>query len=309
MRPARDGDVMAQRTHRRRAGRVSPAARGAGAARWVLAAPLLLLLFGLVLRPIVQGVQTALSNDLLSEFEITPAGLANFKEVLTDPNFWKACTFTVTYAVFATSFAVLIGFGLALLIDRNFPGKRWAFSALLVPIMIAPSLMGVMYRLLLNENVGIVPGFLNQFGLNLHLFGSSTVVPLLIVLDVLQYSPFAFLLFYSSLQSFPSDLHEAAAVDGAGYWRTIQSVVIPVLAPSFVVVGLLRLLDALRTFDVVYILTGGGPGTKTTTLGIYIYKKAFVEGNFGIAAASAIILVLLLTPLIPSAVRRLTRDV
>jgi multiple sugar transport system permease protein len=85
-------------------------------------------------------------------------------------------------------------------------------------------------------------------------------------------------------------------------------VVVPVLAASFIVVGLLRLLDALRTFDVVYVLTGGGPGTMTNTLGIYIYKKAFVEGDFGVAAASALVLVLLLMPLIPAAVRRLTQE-
>lgn len=285
-----------------------PASRGTGVARWVLSTPLLLLLFGMVVRPLSQGIQTAMSHDLLSQFDITPAGFENFATVVHDPNFWSAAWFTVRYAVATTLLAVILGFALALLLDRAFPLKRWAFSAVLVPIMIAPSLMGVMYRLLLNENVGVVPAMLEKVNISLHLFSGSAVVPLLIVLDVLQYLPFAFLLFYSSLQSFPMELHEAAAVDGAGYWRTIRTVVVPVLASSFVVVGLLRLLDALRTFDVVYILTGGGPGTTTNTLGIYIYKKAFVEGDFGVAAASALVLVLLLMPLIPAAVRRLTRE-
>jgi multiple sugar transport system permease protein len=285
-----------------------PVAQGTGLARWVLSAPLLVLLVAMVARPLWQGIRTAMSHDLLSQFDITPAGFENFSTVIHDPNFWGAAWFTVRYAVSATLLAVLLGFGLALLLDRVFPLKRWAFSAVLVPIMIAPSLMGVMYRLLLNENVGVVPAALAKVDISLHLFSGSAVVPLLITLDVLQYLPFAFLLFYSSLQSFPTELHEAAAVDGAGYWRTVRSVVVPVLAASFIVVGLLRLLDALRTFDVVYVLTGGGPGTMTNTLGIYIYKKAFVEGDFGVAAASALVLVLLLMPLIPAAVRRLTQE-
>lgn len=285
-----------------------PGQRSASIARWVLVAPLLVLLATMVARPLWQGVQTAMSRDLLSEFEITPAGLENFSTVLHDASFWSAAWFTARYAVIATIGAVALGFALALLFDRAFPLKRLAFSAVLVPIMISPSLMGVMYRLLLNENVGVVPAALAKVNIEVHLFSGDAVVPLLIMLDVMQYMPFAFLLFYSSLQSFPLELHEAAAVDGAGYWRTVRSVVVPVLLPSFFVTGLLRLLDALRTFDVVYILTGGGPGTTTNTLGIYIYKKAFVEGDFGVASASALILVLLLLPLIPVAVRRLTQE-
>lgn len=281
---------------------------GKGAARWILSAPLLILIAVLVIWPMYAGIKTAFSHDVLSEFEITPAGVSNFVTVLKDPQFWSSAWFTTRYAVMACLLEMVMGFGLALLFDRKFPGKRLLFSAVLVPIMIAPSLMGVMYRLLLNENVGLVPGLLSLVNIKVSLFGNSSIVPLLVLLDVVQYLPFTFLLFYSSLQSFPQDLNEAASIDGAGYWRTVVSVVAPVLAPAFIVTGLLRLLDALRTFDVVYILTGGGPGTETTTLGIYIYKKAFVEGDFGVAAASALVLVLLLTPLIPAAVRRLVRE-
>jgi len=276
--------------------------------RWILSAPLLALFAVLVAWPIYAGIRTAFSHDVLSEFAITSAGFQNFRDVVTDQNFWHAIWFTVRFGVLVTFFELSFGFGLALLVDRVFPGKRFLISCLLIPIMIAPSLMGVMFRLLLNENVGVIPAILSKFGLHLNLFSNSSIFPLLIVLDIIQYLPFCFLLVYSVLQSFPAELLESAAVDGAGYWRIIRSIIAPVMLPTFIIVGLLRFLDALRTFDVIYILTGGGPGIQTTTTGIFIYKKAFVEGNFGAAAASALIVVLLLTPFIPAAVRRLVRN-
>ena len=277
-----------------------------GVARWILSAPLLVLLAALVAYPTVVGVRTSFTRDILSEFEITPAGWSNYTALLADPNFWSSLRFTVFYAISVTFIELVLGFAIALLFDRVFPGKRFIFSAVLIPIMIAPSLMAVMYRLMLNENIGVIPGFLEQLGMSFALFESPTVIPVLLILDIIQFTPFTFLLFYSALQSVSSEMYEAAAVDGASYWQTVRRVVLPILTPAIWVILVLRLLDAIRTFDVVYILTGGGPGTSTTTAGIYVYKKAFVEGDFGVAASAAIVLVVLFLPLVPLAINRLT---
>ncbi|MBM3711775.1 MAG: sugar ABC transporter permease, partial [Actinobacteria bacterium] len=137
------------------------------AAAFLLASPFLLFLSILVIWPTYLGVKTALSRDLLSEFEITPAGLENFRMVLEQPQFWEALRFTIIFALAVTIFECLLGFALALVFDRMFPGKTFLFSVTLVPIMIAPSLMAVMYRLILNENIGIVPGILQKFGIEI----------------------------------------------------------------------------------------------------------------------------------------------
>jgi len=142
---------------------------------FVLASPLLLFLSALVVWPIYLGIKTSLSRDLLSEFEITPAGLDNFKAILSTPDFWSALRFTILFAVVATLLEGLLGFLLALVFDRKFPGKRTLFSMVLVPIMIAPSLMAVMYRLILNENIGIIPGFLQKFGWDISIFDQKYV--------------------------------------------------------------------------------------------------------------------------------------
>jgi len=276
---------------------------------FVLASPLLLFLSALVVWPIYLGIKTSLSRDLLSEFEITPAGLDNFKAILSTPDFWSALRFTILFAVVATLLEGLLGFLLALVFDRKFPGKRTLFSMVLVPIMIAPSLMAVMYRLILNENIGVIPGFLQKFGWDISIFDQKYVFFTLVCLDAIQYTSFAFLLVYAALQNIPQEIYESAAIDGARYRQVIARITIPIIRPALAIIAMLRLIDSFRTFDTIYILTGGGPGTSTQTIGIYIYKTAFITGDFGMASAASVTLVLLLAPLMPWIIKQFRLDV
>lgn len=280
------------------------ASRGT-AAKWVLGAPLILFTAVLVAYPVFQGVQTGFFGLSLQDPEIPFTGLSNFTEVLTDPGFLSAARFTIVFALVVTALETVLGFALALLMNRQFPGKRVFFTMLLVPIMIAPALMGVMFRLLLNGDIGLVPELLRGVGLDISLFAPDTVVPLLVVLDVLQWTPFTFLIMYAGLQSFPTDVLEAAQIDGAGRWRTLRSIVLPIMRPIIFAAVFLRLIDAIRTFDVIYVLTAGGPGTSTTTMSIYIYKTAFESGQFGLAAAASTIVMIALVPFVPLLVKRI----
>lgn len=273
-------------------------------AGWVLSAPLLILLAGLLVWPVYLGIQTSMTHDVLSEFETYPVGLENFRNILTEPNFWGSIRFTLIFAVTATIIELILGFSLALLFDRVFPGKRVLFSLMLVPIMIAPSLMAVMFRLILNENIGVIPGILENLGLTYSIFDQNNVFTSLIILDVVEFTAFTFLLSYSALQNMPQEIYEAAAIDGASSRQTLWRVTLPILKPALAIVFLLRILDSIRTFDSIYILTGGGPGTTTQTVGIYIYKTAFIYGDFGLAASAAILLVLLLAPFMPSIIKQ-----
>jgi multiple sugar transport system permease protein len=189
--------------------------------------------------------------------------------------------------------------------DRAFPGKRALFSVILVPIMTAPALMGVAFELMLNRDIGVVPYFLSQLGLHVSLFSPKAVEPMLMGIDVLQWTPFVFLVVYSGLQTIPIELYEAAEVDGASYWRSVQTVVFPLLRPIILIGIFIRAINAFRTFDVIYVLTGGGPGTLTTTASIYVYKQAFSSGEFGEAAAASLIIAALLLPLLPLLVPRI----
>ena len=273
-------------------------------AGWILSAPLLILLAGLLVWPVYLGIQTSMTHDVLSEFETYPVGLENFRNILIEPNFWSSIRFTLIFALTATIIELILGFSLALLFDRVFPGKRVLFSLMLVPIMIAPSLMAVMFRLILNENIGVIPGVLEKIGLSYSIFDQNNVFTSLIILDVIEFTAFTFLLSYSALQNMPKEIYEAASIDGASSRQTLWRVTLPMLKPALAIVFLLRILDSIRTFDSIYILTGGGPGTTTQTVGIYIYKTAFIYGDFGLAASAAIVLVLLLAPFMPSIIKQ-----
>jgi multiple sugar transport system permease protein len=273
-------------------------------AGWLLSAPLLILLAGLLVWPMYLGFQTSMTHDILSEFETYPVGLENYKNLLMEPNFWSAIRFTLMFAFTASIVELILGFALALMFDRVFPGKKILFSLMLIPIMIAPSLMAVMFRLILNENIGVIPGFLKIIGSSYSIFDQNNIFLSLIVLDVIQFTAFTFLLTYSALQNMPSEIYEAAAIDGANKRQTLFRITMPILKPALAIVFLLRILDSIRTFDSIYILTGGGPGTSTQTVGIYIYKTAFIYGDFGLAASAAIVLVFILAPFMPFIIKQ-----
>jgi multiple sugar transport system permease protein len=273
-------------------------------AGWLLSTPLLIMLAMLLIWPVYLGIKTSFTHDVLSEFATYGAGLENYKNLINQPNFWLSLRFTMIYAIIATILEVILGFALALLFDRVFPGKRVLFSLMLVPIMIAPSLMAVMYRLILNENIGIIPGFLQRIGIEFSIFEQQNVFGSLIALDVLEFTAFTFLLSYSALQNMPAEIYEAAAIDGANARQVLTRVILPMLRPAIAIIFLLRILDSIRTFDSIFILTGGGPGTSTQTVGIYIYKTAFIFGDFGLAASASVVLVLLLAPFMPSIIKQ-----
>ncbi|WP_052207129.1 carbohydrate ABC transporter permease [Sinomonas humi] len=296
----RSADVAAKGSRRRRPG------LGRGPVRWVLAAPLLVFLALLVVFPIIYGIQSSLTSRTL--LDPTPAwvGLGNYATVLTDTGFWHSVLFTLVYTVVVTAVELVLGFGLALLFDKEFPGKKFLLSSVILPIMIAPALMGIMFRLLLNANIGLVPGFLHAVGINTPLLSAGVVIPMLMALDVVQWTPFTFLLFHAALQSVPGELHEAAQLDRASYPRFVSSILLPLMTPTIFIAGFLRAIDAFRTFDTINVLTSGGPGDNTTTLSIYIYK-ILSAGNFGTASAAALLVALIMLPLVPIVVRRITR--
>jgi multiple sugar transport system permease protein len=281
---------------------------GARRAKWVLGAPLILFTVIFVAVPVFQGIQTSLYDLTLQQPAAPFAGLQNYRDLFSSPDFLNAAKFTIGFALVVTVVETVLGFFLALLVNRSFPGKKVLFTMLLVPIMIAPALLGVMFRLLLNGDIGLVPALLDKVGLQVSLFAPGSVVPLLVVLDVLQWTPFTFLIIYAGLQSFPTDVLEAAQIDGAGRLRTLTSVVLPIMKPILFAAVFLRLIDAIRTFDVIYVLTAGGPGTKTTTLSIFIYKTAFESGGFGLAAAASTVIMIVLLPLVPFLVKRIARQ-
>lgn len=283
--------------------------RSIATARWLLSAPLIIFLLAFAILPLGLGTWISMTDQSMMSAATSFIGLGNYAAILADPQFWSAVRFTALFTVFTTLATLILGFCVALLVHRKFPGKTVLVTLLILPIMVAPALMGIMFRLVLNADIGLVPAVLGRFGVDLYLFSPAFIVNLLVLLEILQWTPFTFLILYAALQALPEDVFEAAALDGSSAWRTTFQITIPLMLPAFFVAGFLRAVDALRTFDVIFVLTGGGPGDLTTTLSIYIYKKAFSEGSFGLATAAAMLVLLMVAPLIPLLIRRVTTQV
>ena len=270
----------------------------------LLLAPTISVLLGLTVYPLIYSIQVSFQT------ESGTFTFANFSRLVSDQFFLSALTHTFVYAVAALTIEFLLGLALALLLHGAIRGRNWFRALLLVPLMLPPVVVGVIWRLMLNSNFGALNGTLKRFGISTDSL-TWTASPKLamvsvIVADVWQWTPFMFLILLAGLQAIPQEPYEAALVDGSTAWQTFRYVTLPLLKPAILIALLLRTIDLLRVFDHIFILTEGGPGFATETLSLYIYRTAFRFSNFGYAAAMSFVL-LLLTNLISVAYIRMLR--
>jgi len=271
---------------------------------YVLLAPTIAVLLALTIYPLIYSVKVSFQT------ESGALTFANFSRLMSDQFFLSAMAHTFVYAVAALTIEFLLGLALALLLHGAIHGRNWFRALLLIPLMLPPVVVGVIWRLMLNSNFGALNGTLKRFGFNTEAL-TWTASPKLamasvIVADVWQWTPFMFLILLAGLQAIPQEPYEAALVDGSSAWQTFRYVTLPLLKPAILIALLLRTIDLLRVFDHIFILTEGGRGFATETLSLYIYRTAFRFSNFGYAAAMSFVL-LLLTNLISVAYMRMLR--
>ncbi len=219
-------------------------------------------------------------------------GLDNFRHLVRDdPIFWNSFWLTARFVLMAVSVEFVLGFAIAWLIWRFIERQRLLTTLLLVPMMLAPVAVGLIWRLLLQGDFGMVTFYLHKFGLlskSSAVFSTpSLVMPTIIAIDVWQWTPFVTLIILAGLMSLPKAPFEAATMDGAGPWRQFKDILLPLLRPIIALVLLLRGIDAFKEFDKVFILTGGGPGTVSELLSIYAYRVNFKNWNLGYGATVA----------------------
>ena len=222
-------------------------------------------------------------------------GFKNFIDVLTSNDFWSSMRFSLVFSVLTTVFEAMLGFFLAYFFYKNFRGKRLLMTLIITPMMIAPSLFGLMSRILFNNFIGLVPNYIRMFfGADIEFFGPDMVFFTLVLIDILQWTPFIFLIVYSAMLGVPKQTLEAAEIDGAGRLRILFNVIFPFVLPSIISSGFLRFIESFRVFDTIFVLTGGGPGNMTTSISIYIYEMGFSMGKQSVASAAGLILFLIM---------------
>lgn len=260
----------------------------------IFASPLvgfLLLFLGLpILIDLVYSLSRVSFTNLRSP-EIV--GFGNYVEVLGDGQFWRASWFSLRFGVITAILECVLGLGLAVFLSPLIEKRSWLMAPLMLPLMVAPAMIGLMYRLVLHEFVGPVPYYLYLwFGDSPSFLNAENAFWTLVVVETLQWTPFALLLFYTAYRAIPNDVREASAIDGASARQILTAIELPLMRPTLIFTFFIRFIDGFRVFDNVYTLTGSGPGGSTTSLPIYIYEAFFKQGAIGKAIAASVILFL-----------------
>jgi raffinose/stachyose/melibiose transport system permease protein len=260
-----------------------------------MVSPALLLYSLLVIYPLIRGAWVSLYQwDGISS-TMTWMGLRNYKYALEDPIFWKAMRNTFQYAIGVTIVKNLLGLALALMLNRRLVGRAFFRTAAFLPVMISFVVTGVLWSWIFNPTFGLADKLFSLVGLGAPGWLSDTHLALWSVMwvDVWKWTGFHMVLFLAALQSIPKELYEAAAIDGAGRWHSFRHVTLPMLRPVIAFSTLLALTGAfVANYDVVYVMTGGGPLHATEVSLTYIVSKAFQSTEVGLANAMSIILFL-----------------
>ncbi|MEM7021153.1 MAG: sugar ABC transporter permease [Pseudomonadota bacterium] len=274
-------------------------------------APAFLVLFLLTIYPFAYMLWISLHQwPILPTLPRPFVGAATYLFVLTDVTFWNSVRVTALYMAASVTIQLALGFFLALLLTTPHPAVRFFRLPFIIPVFISPVVVGLIWKFMLGFDLGIVNYLLRSVGLGgVNWLGGETTALLSVVLvDVLQWTPFTVLILHAGLSSLPSEPFEAAAIDGASRWQMIRYVTFPMIAPIFTVALLFRALDAFKLFDIVYILTRGGPGNATNVLAYNIWRKGFFENQLGYAATLSVLMIVVATFLAIALIRLMARQ-
>jgi multiple sugar transport system permease protein len=221
-------------------------------------------------------------------------GLDNYRQALSgDSKLYHSLWLTLIFVAIAVPLEFALGLGLALILNREFRARRFWITILLIPTMIAPVVVGMIWRFMLMPSFGFLTYHLNQLGLfqSVPLFSSpATAFAALIVVDIWEWSPFMMLFMLAGLFAIPQDPIEAAYIDGASRWQIFRHIELPLLRPMIILSVMFRTIDASKTFDIVHVLTEGGPGNSTELMSIFAFRTSFVAWDLGIGAAVCLLI-------------------
>jgi multiple sugar transport system permease protein len=259
--------------------------------------PFVIFCLVLLLYPVAYSLALSFRQATVETFvsgEMPFNGFTQYQAALADPVFWRALINTILFAFFSILFQFTIGFLLALLFQADFPLKNFCLALLLIP-WVSPVLTAAnIFKGLFNE-VGPINRLCHFVGLGPFpwLADPSSAFPSTIVANIWIGFPFNFILLYAGMRSIPADIYEAAKIDGAAFWKRVAYITFPMLQPVSVAVLMLGTIYTVKVFDLVWIMTGGGPANGTHLLSTYAYQVGFSVLNFGEAAAIATLMVLL----------------
>ncbi|WP_410013786.1 carbohydrate ABC transporter permease [Sodalis sp. C49] len=279
--------------------------------RWAFTVPLLAALMAVSVYTLGYSLYLALHDiDMMAPPPFGFVGLANFIDVLQQPRLWFSLWHTLVYVAAATLIELALGCAVALFISRDFPGRKLTRALLLLPMIVTPIVGGLIWRIFYDPNAGLFNYLAGLLGIAPvdWLGNPSYAMASLIVADVWQWTPFIILLVSAGLDSLPQEPLEAAELDGARGWRLLAYIKLPMLKPIILIALFLRMIDAFKSFDLIYVMTRGGPALATETTNMFAYLTGFQDFRISEAVVIAIINTLLVILVLSMASNRIMKD-
>jgi len=270
---------------------------------WAFLTPTMFLLLLIAVFPLIWSLYLSFTKfSVINDAATGPTwiGLKNYDRLLGDEEVWQHFTTTARFVVPAVAIELLIGFGLAFLLNRNFKGRGFLMTAILIPMMLSPLVVALFWGYMFRPDTGVIDYWIrDMFHLPavLWLTDLRTAMWALVLVDVWQWTPFIMLIALAGLSAVPKYLYEAAEVDRASGWFKFRHITLPLVTPLLLIALLFRTMDAYKMFDQAYALTGGGPGQSTQVLSIYLYQMAFRDFNTGKGSALGYIMLIVIIAL------------
>jgi len=266
---------------------------------WIFVIPCLVIILLVTVFPTLYSLGLSLFKWEVTLQEKPFIGLGNYIDLFTDMRFLRSILNTLLLVVVGVSIELVLGFFLAQVFTERFIGKRFVVAALLLPVMVMPVVVGYTWRLLWDAQYGpinqVIGWIIGKPFTYTWLAKTWSAMIAILVTEIWQWTPFMFLVILSGIACLDQEIFEAAEVDGATSWERTKYLTIPLLRPVVTVAVLIRSLDALKFFDVIFTLSGGAPGTSTETIAFYIYKTGYVFFRLGYGAAASFVLLIVLS--------------
>jgi multiple sugar transport system permease protein len=276
--------------------------------KYLAIAPAVVIILLIGLFPIIYSAVVSFQNINMLEEDTSFSGLLNYQRLIADTRLWLSLGHTFLFLVVALPIELILGLLLAYLFLDRMPGRQVFVALLVLPVVISPIVSGAMWSILFDNRFGPINQILGWIGGRevtlLWTVNPSLVYPAILAAEIWQWTPFMFLLLLAALSNVDRSQLEAAEIDGAGFWVTFRKIVLPAIWPVLAIAVLIRALDLFRLFDIIWALTGGGPGTMTETVSIYAYVQGFRQFETSYAAAMAFGILIIVNLLVILALRR-----
>jgi len=277
--------------------------------KYLLVGPAIFVLLLIGMFPLVYLLIVSFQSITMTEVNTDFAGAANYTQLFADARLWQALLHTLIITAIALPLELVLGMAMAQLFLERLPGRAIFIALLVLPVVVSPIVSGATWSLMFNHRFGpinqIIGWFAGRETILLWSINPGLVYPAIIAAEVWQWTPFMFLLLLAALGNVDRSQLEAAAIDGASWWRTFSRIVLPAIAPVMTVAILIRGLDLFRLFDIVWALTQGGPGTLTETISVFTYVKGFQQFETSYTAAVALLVVVLLSMVVMYLLRKM----